>query len=74
MRCLPFPLPPPPSGYSDNLAYYAENDIYYLEVCVLNEVCANNLEIFTAEVGDHFHCQFDEARWGAFKSDMLALG
>ena len=32
-----------------------ENDIYYLEVCVLNEMCKNRDEIFTKEHGESFY-------------------
>ena len=30
---------------------YHENDLYYLEVCALNELCGNDEEICRAEVG-----------------------
>ena len=36
---------------------YAENDIYYLEVCVLSEICANSDEMWRAAMGDTFRCQ-----------------
>jgi|EP00966_Prymnesium_polylepis_P148142 hypothetical protein len=54
--------------------FYVENDIYYLEVCVLNEMCSNHNEIFQLDVGDSFFCKFDRARWIAAATEMRALG
>lgn len=42
---------------------YAENDIYYLEVCTLNEVCSNTDELFALNEGDPFYCQFDTSKY-----------
>ena len=41
--------------------YYSENDIYYLELCVLNEICANRAQLFALDSGDAFKCDFDAA-------------
>ena len=54
--------------------HYTENDIYYLEICTLNEMCSNRDELFRANVGDPFFCRFDQAQWGRAKRDLLALG
>ena len=54
--------------------WYTENDIYYLEVCTLNEMCSNRDELFTAEVGDSFFCKLDRQQWQQAKRDMMALG
>ena len=61
------------SDFNHNQGYYKENDIYYLEVCTLNEMCSNREEIFTKSVGDSFFCQFDRQRWRQLKQDMMAL-
>ena len=53
---------------------YIEDDIYYLEVCVLNEMCTNYEEIFQKGEGDSFFCKFDHARWSAWARDMRKLG
>ena len=52
---------------------YVENDIYYLEVCVLNEMCKNRDEIFTKEHGESFYCTFDAERWAAAGRDLKDL-
>jgi len=44
---------------------YVENDIYYLEVCVLNEMCSNHNAIFERNAGESFFCKFDPVRWAA---------
>ena len=44
---------------------YHENDLYYLEVCALNELCGNYEEVFRAEVGETFRCRVDAERWAA---------
>lgn len=62
------------TDYAYNQWGYQENDIYYLEICTLNEMCSNYEEIFTTDVGDHFRCQFDAERWAQYGRDMVALG
>ena len=49
---------------------FAENDIYYLEVCTLSEMCANSDELFSLEVGDPFHCQFDAEKYAALQKTL----
>ena len=51
--------------------YYSENDIYYLELCVLNEICANRDELFSLDVGDHFRCQYDAQGHAAMRDEGL---
>lgn len=42
---------------------YATDTIFFLEVCLLNEMCENNLELFRLEVGQPFRCQFSVERF-----------
>ena len=42
---------------------FAENDIYYLEVCTLDEICRNSNELWTLEVGDPFVCEIDDVKY-----------
>ena len=51
--------------------YYSENDIYYLEVCVLNEICSNRNALFSARVGEHFRCAYDVAGHTALREALL---
>jgi hypothetical protein len=51
--------------------YYSENDIYYLEVCVLNEICANRDELFRLDRGGHFRCQYDSAGHAELRDGLL---
>ena len=49
---------------------YAESDIYYLEVCVLNEMCSNRNELFALNAGDTFHCHFDTAQYASMQEGL----
>ena len=59
-------------GYSDGMYGFEENDIYPLEVCLLNEACANGDEIFNTEVGEPFVCELDVAKWLAAAREIQA--
>lgn len=37
---------------------YTTDDIFYLEVCLFNEICENGPDLFNTPVGQPFHCQF----------------
>lgn len=50
---------------------YAENDIYYLEVCVLSEMCANSDEMWRLNVGDTFRCELSETKWRSMRQALL---
>jgi hypothetical protein len=50
---------------------YATDDIYFLEICLLNQLCTNNHELFELEVGQFFVCQLDEARFWELKEILL---
>jgi len=52
---------------------FAENDVYFLEVCILSEVCSNNQELFAADVGALFVCKFDRSRWDALARAMAGM-
>jgi hypothetical protein len=42
---------------------YSVADVYYAEVCVLNQVCTNGAALFGLRVGELFECAFDVARF-----------
>ena len=50
---------------------YAENDIYYLEVCVLNEVCSNRKRLFALDRGDYFRCEFDQKGYESMQEGLM---
>ena len=39
---------------------YADDDIFYLEVCLFNQICSNRGDLFSVEAGDDFFCDFSE--------------
>ena len=53
--------------------WYVENDIYYLEVCVLNEMCSNHEEIFSKGDGSSFFCIFDAVRCAVLGRDLSRM-
>ena len=60
--------------FDSRVGWYSENDIYYLEVCTLNEMCSNRDELFAAKVGDPFFCKFDLRQWRKTRQDLTRLG
>ena len=50
---------------------YATDDVFYLEVCILNQICENGAEIFDLNVGDPFRCQVSDARMRELQSLLL---
>ena len=53
---------------------YAENDIYYLEVCVLSEICANSDEMWRAVMGDTFRCQVSIEKYRSMQDALQMYG
>ena len=53
---------------------YAENDIYYLEVCVLNEVCENSDELWRIRAGDRWRCHLSQAKYRAMQEALQQYG
>ena len=38
---------------------YANDDIFYLEVCLFAVVCANGQQLFQVDAAQNFECQID---------------
>ena len=45
-----------PRGCDDG---YDSGDIFYLEVCVYDAICANRDSLWTLNAGDPWHCDMD---------------
>jgi hypothetical protein len=52
---------------------YATDDIFYLEVCLFNEICENGKDLFTLGREEEFTCQFSEWRFNGLR-DLLLSG
>ena len=53
---------------------YKMEDVYYLELCVLNELCENGDDIFASnEWSEGFHCQTSRERFEAFGALMMGM-
>lgn len=50
---------------------YATDDVFYLEVCTLNQICENGAELFDLNVGDPFRCQVSDERIRELQSLLL---
>lgn len=57
----------------DSFSAFANDDIYYLEICLFSQVCRNREEIFTIEAGQDYRCQFDRERFRDLR-DLLIAG
>jgi len=49
---------------------YATDSIFYLETCLFNQICENNRDMWTLNVGEEFVCEFSQDKWMELK-DML---
>jgi len=50
---------------------FANDDIFYLEVCLYSQVCSNSDELFRLEVGDKFVCEFSEEGFELLQQMLL---
>lgn len=52
----------PPAG-SNGIFGYTNDDIYFLEVCLYNQICENNEALFAVRRGEDFRCRFSRDRF-----------
>ena len=43
------------------------DDIYYLEICLINEICENGADVFKTDGGQAFRCKFSDTRFRALQ-------
>lgn len=43
-------------------------DVYFVEICLLNHVCKNRAALFQLQVGELFECEFDEVAFMGLQS------
>jgi len=48
----------PPRVPEGGVYGYATDDIFYLEVCMLNQICTNGEQLFNLRAGEEFTCQY----------------
>ena len=51
---------------------YAENDVFYLEVCMLDAVCRNRAHLFSLAPGELFECDFDDEAYVELTNALIA--
>ena len=52
---------------------YKMTDVTYLEYCILNEICANNEQLFKVQPDEPFFCEHSQERYDAFRDLMLSM-
>jgi len=66
------------SGYTnkacDDWSGFANDDIYYLEVCLFAQVCENADEMFRVEQGNPFYCDFSATGLEELRGWLLGGG
>ena len=60
-----------PNQVNGGVYGYATDDIFYLEVCIFNQICRNRDELFTVGVGEPFHCDFSEEQFRDLQKMLL---
>ena len=51
---------------------FANDDIYFLEICFYNQICSNGDALFQLQVGEDFECDLDDRRFRALQQQLLA--
>ena len=51
---------------------YTTDDIFYLETCLLNEICSNTDDLFSVDYGEPFECQFSEDGFNELQRLLLS--
>ncbi|KAL1503249.1 hypothetical protein AB1Y20_011305 [Prymnesium parvum] len=64
------------SGFTNNFCShddgFANDDIFFLEVCVYSMVCVNSAELFELNVGEDFLCALSEAKYRELQKILQA--
>lgn len=47
---------------------FTNDDIYFMEICLFNQVCENNFELFTLDKGQNFICKFSAERFAELEA------
>ena len=50
---------------------FANDDIYYLEVCLYSQICANGDALFGVKAGEVFFCEFSESGFRRLQAVLL---
>ena len=58
---------------SDDEPGFGNDDVFFLEVCIYNQVCLNGAELFRLDDHEEFVCDFSPGRWHALR-DLLLEG
>jgi len=59
-------------GPCNNDQGYATVDIYFLEICIYNQICKNSKSLFKVKEGQRWQCQLDEGRFNELQAMLIA--
>merc|ERR1711988_1717848 len=60
------------TGACNDWEGFANDDIFYLEVCLFSQVCKNSGRLFELDVGERWVCEFDVNGFNFLKKLLLA--
>lgn len=60
--------PGEPPGKSGGLFGFTNDDIYFMEICLFNQICENKQELFELVVGQEFVCDFSPTRFAELET------
>ena len=61
----------PPQKPKGGVYGYATDDIYFLEVCLYNQICENGAELFDIQQDQPFVCRFSETRFRELQEILM---
>ena len=50
---------------------FATDDVFYLEVCLYNQICSNGERLFSLLAGERFTCEYSTARFLELQQILL---
>lgn len=56
-----------------NTSGYSVTDVFYLEVCIFQQICSNGADLFRLDIGESFHCKFSHRGFLQLR-DLLLSG
>ena len=61
-----------PSSLDDGIYGYTNDDIYYMEVCSMDAMCANSDAIWTLGAGEPFECVLSTSKYRQMQAQLLS--
>ena len=59
--------------HANKLDGFTMEDVFYLELCVLSELCSNGADLFSREANEPFLCETSESRFTALGETLMGM-